>query len=228
MSTNGQSQIIKLPLQGPVVKPFSGHTPKSVVVFLHGLGADGHDLINLAPIMAQNLPNTLFIAPDAPDACDMAPTGKQWFSLQDRDYNAILAGALSAAPILNDFLDGILTSLRLTEDRLVLFGFSQGAMMATYIGLRRPLTCAGILSYSGWLIGGETLGIEMTAKPPIRLFHGDQDQVVTHDALQAAVNDLNAAGVEAIGESRPGLGHSIDETGLQMGLEFIQKILKQD
>ena len=227
MSANGTSPTINLPLQGPVVKPFSGNAPKSLVVLLHGLGADGNDLINLAPIMAQSLPDTLFVAPDAPQACDMAPMGKQWFSLQNRDYDSIHSGAMSAAPLFNDFLDGMLTSLRLTEDRMVLLGFSQGAMMATYVGLRRPLTCAGILSYSGWLIGGDALGIEMTAKPPVRLFHGDQDEVVTHDALQAGVNDLCAVGVDAIGESRPGLGHSIDEVGLKMGTEFIQKVLNQ-
>ena len=134
-------------LEGPRRGPASGSEASSLVVFLHGLGADGSDLIALADPLSQVLPDTAFVAPDAPFPCDMAPMGRQWFSLQRRDPEELLEGARKAAPYINAFLDGEIARLGLSEDRLALVGFSQGTMMSLYCALRRPNSCAGIVGF---------------------------------------------------------------------------------
>ena len=117
-------------LDGPRFGPASGGQPRSLVLLLHGVGADGNDLIGLAPYFAQALPDTAFVSPNAPYPCDMGPFGYQWFSLQDRSPPAILAGVQATAPILNAFIDAELKRHNLADDRLALLGFSQGTARA--------------------------------------------------------------------------------------------------
>ena len=212
-------------LDGPRVGPASGGDPDSLVVLLHGLGADGNDLIGLAPQLARSMPGALFVSPNAPFPCDMAPMGRQWFSLQDSSPSAILAGVRVAAPILEGFLDQQLADHGLAEDRLALLGFSQGTMMALHVGLRRPHALAGILGYSGALIGAELLAAEIKSKPPVLLIHGDADEVVPFQAMAAAQSALEANGVPVTTERRPGLGHGIDPQGLAQGLRFLTTAL---
>ena len=212
-------------LSGPSQKPASGAAPRQLVVLLHGLGADGSDLIGLAPYWAPLLPEAEFLSPDAPFPCDMAPFGRQWFSLQDRSPDTILAGVRAAAPILDGFLDEALARRGLDERRLALVGFSQGTMMSLYVGLRRALAPAGILGYSGALIGADSLKQEIRARPPVLLVHGDADDVVPPQALPLAVEGLKYAGVTVESLMRPGLGHGIDEEGLQEGGAFLRRVL---
>src|SRR5215469_8235861 len=150
-------------LEGPSRLPHRGGKPKSLVVLLHGLGADGNDLISLAPYWAPLLPETEFLSPNAPFPCDMAPYGYQWFSVQDRSFDAVMGGVRAAAPMLDAFIDDALKSRGLSEKELALVGFSQGTMMSLHVGLRRADVVAGILGYSGRLIGGETLKDEIRA-----------------------------------------------------------------
>lgn len=212
-------------LSGRVQEPASGRAPRQLVLLLHGLGADGSDLIGLAPYWAPLLPDAEFVAPDAPFPCDMAPFGRQWFSLQDRSPAAILAGVREAAPILDAFIDDALAARRLDERNLALVGFSQGTMMSLYVGLRRATAPAGILGFSGALIGAETLAQELRSRPPVLLVHGDADEVVPPQALPVAVSVLEAAGVPVESLSCPGLGHGIDEAGLQRGGAFLRAML---
>ncbi|HET7593957.1 MAG TPA: phospholipase, partial [Stellaceae bacterium] len=156
-------------LSGPVRKPASGGKPRQLVVLLHGVGADGNDLIGLAPYWAPALPNAEFVSPDAPFPCDMAPYGRQWFSLQDRSPAAILGGVRAAAPILDAFLDEALAARGLEPSQLALVGFSQGTMMSLYVGPRREKALAGIVGYSGALIGADTLAQETRSRPPVLL-----------------------------------------------------------
>jgi phospholipase/carboxylesterase len=213
-----------LDLDGPRYGAAAGEA-QQLVVLLHGLGADGHDLIALAPMFAQRLPQAAFVSPDAPFPCDMAPVGRQWFSFQDASPEAILGGVRLAAPVLNAFLDAELARHGLGDGQLVLAGFSQGTMMALYVALRRPAACACVLGYSGALIGAELLAGELKSRPPVLLLHGDADQVVPPGALPAAVAALEALGVPVTSELRPGLGHGIDERGLQLGTEFLVRHL---
>jgi phospholipase/carboxylesterase len=210
-------------LSGPIHKPASGGKPRQLVVLLHGVGADGNDLIGLAPYWAARLPDAEFVSPNGPFPCDMAPFGRQWFSLQDRSPAAILAGVRATAPILDAFLDAALAARGLDNRQLALVGFSQGTMMSLYVGLRRAQAPAGIVGYSGALVGADALPREIRSRPTVLLVHGDADEVVPVHALSGAANGLKAAGVPVEILTRPGLGHGIDEEGLSRGGEFLHQ-----
>jgi phospholipase/carboxylesterase len=212
-------------LTGPVQKPAKSGPPRHLVVLLHGLGADGNDLIGLAPYWTPLLPDAEFLSPNAPFPCDMAPYGRQWFSLQSHSPEALLAGARAAAPILDAYLDEVLAQRNLDESRLALVGFSQGTMMSLFVGLRRARPVAGILGYSGVLLGAEILPNEIRSRPPVLLVHGDADPIVPVSALPHGVAGLQAAGVTVEQLLRPGLGHSIDEEGLRRGSAFLKRVL---
>ncbi len=211
------------PLTGPALPPASGGAPKQVVVMLHGVGADGNDLIGLAPFFQQVLPDALFVSPDAPFSYDMAPMGRQWFSIQDFSPEARLKGAQGAAPLVDAFIDTLLTTHGLTEDALVLIGFSQGTMMALHVGLRRPRPAAALIGYSGMLLGPDLLADELVSRPPVLLVHGDADEVLPIPALNAAQEGLEAAHVSVEAHVRPGLGHCIDEECIRLGMKFIAR-----
>ncbi|MBI1777385.1 MAG: prolyl oligopeptidase family serine peptidase [Proteobacteria bacterium] len=206
-------------LTGPRLPPASGGKPKHLVILLHGLGSDGNDLIGLAPYWAPLLPDTAFVSPNAPFPCDMAPYGYQWFSFLDRSPNRIQAGVQAAAPILDGFIDQELGEAGLAENDLALVGFSQGAMMALYVALRRARPVAQVLGYSGRIIGAERLAEEIRSRPPVQLVHGEADEVVPFESLAHAAASLKAAGVPVETLARPRLGHSIDEAGLKRGGE---------
>ncbi|WP_142847797.1 alpha/beta hydrolase [Telmatospirillum sp. J64-1] len=208
-------------LSGPSVPPASGGKPKQLVIFLHGVGSDGNDLIALAPYFAQALPDAEFLSPNAPQPFDMAPFGFQWFSLQDRSPEAIGAGVRQTLPVLNAFIDAELEKRGLTDADLALVGFSQGTMMSLHAALRRPRACAVVVGYSGLLADPESLPGEIKSRPPVLLIHGEADDVVPFGLHPAAVEALERAGVPVLAMTRPGLGHSIDQEGLVAGIRFV-------
>lgn len=206
--------------------PKSGSKPTSMVILLHGLGANGADLIGLAQYWQNALPDTVFLSPDAPFPCDMAPVGFQWFSLQDWSPESMLEGARAVTPILNDFIDSMLAQYGLADDKLALAGFSQGTMMSLYAGPRRAKPIAGILGYSGALLDGDGLMATGINKVPVRLIHGDVDFVVPLQAYTMAKASLEAAGFQVSGNVTRGLAHGIDDDGIESGAEFLKSILK--
>ena len=212
-------------LDGPVFEPASGGPAKQLVVLCHGVGADGNDLIGLAPYWAPSLPDARFVSPHAPFPYDMAPFGRQWYSLQDRTPTMIEAGSRAAAPILDAWLDRQLAELGLDDSKLALVGFSQGTMMSLFVGLRRAKPCAGILGYSGRLVAPDSLASELRSRPPVMLVHGEADPVVPFESLEHARAALEAAGVPVEAHSRPGIGHSIDQWGLEAGARFLHRVL---
>lgn len=212
-------------LRGPERGPVSGGRARAAVVLLHGLGADGEDLIGLADSWAGALPECRFLSPHAPERCDMAPMGRQWFSIRDRSEAALRASVERAAPALDAFIDGALAADRLGDDRLVLVGFSQGTMIALHVALRRRRAPAGVLGYSGRLIGAARLADEAVARPPVMLIHGDADDMVPIAALHEAVAALGAAGVSAQWHVSSGVGHGIAPDGLAIGARFLRDCL---
>lgn len=205
--------------------PKSGKKPESMVILLHGLGSNGQDLIDLAQYWDQALPNTVFLSPDAPYPCDMAPYGFQWFSLQSRMPQAMLAGAKTATPVLEAYIKEMLVKYDLPASKLALVGFSQGTMMSLYVAPRMSEKIAGVLGYSGALIGAETLGDTNIHKIPVHLVHGDMDMVVPLAAYHMAKEALDSNGFEVSGGITRGLPHSVDAHGIQSGGEFLAKIL---
>jgi phospholipase/carboxylesterase len=212
-------------LDGPSLTPASGGAPKQIVVLLHGYGSNGADLISLAPMWRQALPDCLFVAPNAPERCPGAPGGYQWWGLQDLGRTALAAGALRAAPVLDAYLDGLLAEHGLAEDRMVLVGFSQGTMMALHVGIRRERALAGILGYSGMIAGPGITAEEVRSKPPILLVHGDADTVVPLSAYQHAYAELERRGFPLEGHVSRGLGHGVDPAGIALGAKFVQRVL---
>jgi phospholipase/carboxylesterase len=217
--------MMNLTLSGPSHPPHSGGKPRRLVILLHGLGADGNDLIGLAPYWAPLLPDTEFVAPNAPFPCDMAPFGYQWLSARDPSPEARLAGARAAAAILDDFIDEALESRGLSESDLALVGFSQGTMMSLFVGPRRERQLAGIVGYSGRLIGPQVLADEIRSRPAILLVHGTDDPMVSFASMAEAKTGLKALGVSVETVTCPGIGHAIDGDGLQAGGTFLHRVL---
>ena len=195
-----------------------------LVVLCHGVGADGQDLIGLAGPWAEALPDLAFMAPDAPEPCDMAPFGRQWFSLQDRTPAVLEAGARRAAPLLLATVDAELARLALPPGAVALMGFSQGAMMVLHAGLRRPVPPAAILAYSGALLDSPALDAEITGKPPVLLVHGEADEVVPFARGPAAEAALRRRGIVVTTSWRKGVGHWVDEGGLQAGVAMLREL----
>ena len=203
-------------LDGPRQEPTGDGPAKGLVLLLHGLGADGNDLLPLAPVLQQVLPDVAFVSPHAPQPCDMAPMGRQWFSLQDLSQESMLSGVLAAAPLLDAFIDAERERYDLPDDRVALLGFSQGAMMSLHVGLRRERRLGAILGFSGLLVAPERLQEDLRSRPPVLLVHGDSDEVVPFPAMAAAEQALRANRVPVQSEARPGLGHGIDEAGIRL------------
>jgi len=214
-------------LDGPRIEPRSG-TAKQLVVFLHGYGADGNDLIEIGRAWQGLLPDAAFVSPHAPRPCGQAPVGREWFPLTFREANERWVGVQAAAPGLNAFLDAELARRKLPPSALALVGFSQGTMMALHVGLRRKAAPAAIVGYSGMLVTPEDIdpdqfAAEIVSKPPVLLVHGDEDQLIPVQALMHAAQGLAALEVPAEWHISPGVGHGIDQEGLRHGGEFLAK-----
>lgn len=199
--------------------------PTSMVILLHGYGANGQDLLGLGEEWKAAFPNTVFIAPDAPHACEMSPFGFQWFSLGDWSPMSMAAGARNIAPWVNEFIDAQLKQYNVREENLVLCGFSQGTMLAIYIALRRAKKVAGLLGYSGALICTEEWNELNLQKPEICLIHGIADNVVPVAAYYHAAQMLDQYGFPFDGHVLHGLMHGINDYGLQLGRDFLKRVL---
>ena len=207
-----------------------------LVVFLHGYGADGNDLIEIGHQWRTLLPNAAFVSPHAPERCAASPMGRQWFPLSDapptdpEGAEERWNGVVEARGPIDAFLDSELERLGLDESRLALVGFSQGSMMAMHVGLRRRRAPAAIVGYSGMLVGDDKMS-EATARdargapPPILLVHGDQDPLIPVEAMFMAVGALAGADIPTQWHISFGVGHGIDGGGLHHGGQFLARAL---
>lgn len=205
--------------------PASGGPAKSVVVFVHGYGADGADLLGLADPLGPHLPDTAFYSPNAPEKCTGNPFGFQWFPipwLDGSSEEAARAGLLASAADLNAFLDDILAQEGLGAEALALVGFSQGTMLSLHVAPRRAAPVAGVVGFSGRLLMPEALEAETIARPPILLIHGDLDEVVPLESLGLAADALVSGGFETYSHISKGTGHGIAHDGLSLALSFLR------
>lgn len=214
-------------LTGPEKAPANGGTPDRLIVFLHGLGADGNDLIGLGAILSQVFPQAHFAAPDGPFACDMAPpgmdAGRQWFSMRELDRQKLEDGAEAVTASINAYIDALQLTHGLSSDRVAVIGFSQGTMLALHALPRRTEALAGLVGFSGMLLSPEALADKAVSKTPCLLLHGSDDEVVPPEMTEYAGQALQLAGFDVQAATLGGLGHSIDERGLQLAVEFLAR-----
>ncbi|MCW8306398.1 alpha/beta hydrolase [Acidiphilium sp. PA] len=209
-------------LDGPRWGPAAG-AAKQLIVLCHGVGADGNDLIDLAPYWAKAAPEAAFVSPHAPEPFAMAPHGRQWFDIGDRDPARLAAGVRRARVAVDAFLDAELSRLGLPPDAYALMGFSQGAMTVLFTGLRRAVPPRAILAFSGALIDPDSLAHDLTGRPPVLLVHGIEDQVVPVSRSRDAEAVLRANDVPVQALYVPRLAHGIEDSGLSAGALALQK-----
>ncbi len=207
----GLSTLIRQPEDGPAQR---------IIILLHGWGADGADLMDLSPAMAMEFSDAVFLAPDGPAPCSANPMGRQWFSL-DGDQAAIDAGPDQAFPSIKKLIEDICTETGLGLDAVSLIGFSQGGMMTMHTATRLPTAIHAAISFSGALLAPDKLADAVTAKPPVLLIHGEDDQVVPFQAMAIAEAVLSQVGIPVSVVGRAGLGHGIDGEGFAAAVKFI-------
>lgn len=217
------------PLDGVRLEALSGKT-NSLVILLHGYGANGNDLIDLGKQWAPHFVNTSFVAVNAPEPCAISPTGLQWFPLTHnpggmRSPEEYWQGVCHAEDVLQAFIDSELEKHGIDETSCVLVGFSQGTMMALHAGLRRKKSLAGIIAYSGVLAGSEKLDTSIKVKPPVLLVHGEVDPVIPVEALSLAKEALRTIDIDPEWHIVDGLGHGIEGLGFQLGHNFLKRVL---
>jgi phospholipase/carboxylesterase len=220
--TQGQDDLMAM-IDGPRVPPASGGPARQLVIFAHGYGSNGDDLIGLAGYLAQSLPHAAFASPNAPQALPGYPGGAyQWFGLANMDMGIIAKGVRAAAPILDAFIDAELEQYGVAASNCALVGFSQGTMMSLHVGMRRAQALGAVVGFSGLLAGAETLAAEIRSRPPILLAHGDRDDRVPIHALFETTHALGVVGAPAMWRITAGSGHTIPEEALELCGVFLR------
>lgn len=212
-------------LDGPRLAPLSGSSPNALVVLIHGYGSNGDDMIALAGMMQQFLPNAAFVAPNAPGLIPHMAAAHQWWPIDTFSMAERSAGADAATPVLDAFITAELETAGLANSRLLLVGFSQGAMMALHMGLRLPEVAAGIVGISGMLVAPERLDAEIRSRPPVLLIHGTEDEVVPFRSMDLAATYLEQAGVPTETHISAGEEHGIAPDGLEAAIAFARRVL---
>jgi len=208
-------------MSGPLRREALSGDPKWLVVFLHGLGSNGADLMTFADHWAKSMPDVAFSAPSAPTPCPGAPDGFQWIPMLPPGHPLLFPEVENAADELQPIIDQELAAVGLMPDRLALVGFSQGTLMTLHAGLRQAVAPAALLGYAGGLVGRDRLADEITCKPPVMLINGDADPMVPASAQAPALEALQEAGIVAAGQIMPGLDHSVNADALILGARFL-------
>ena len=190
-----------------------------LVLFLHGYGSSGADLMNFADFWEASMPNVAFVAPDGPTPAKEG--GFQWVGKRPGADPKLYDDAVAVQPIIDVFVDEELARLNLDASRLAIVGFSQGTLMTLHMGLRRKVAPAALLGYAGGLVGRERLAEEMTARPPVMLINGELDELAPVYGMHVAVKALSEAGVVVAGQAVPNLDHAVNADALIFGGRFL-------
>ena len=201
----------------------SGDKNKNAIIFLHGYGANSNDLIGIANVWIDSLPNTVFLSPNAPFECGFAENAYQWFELTSISPQSIGEGLEKAGPFLNEYIDHVSKTYKVNEKNIFFVGFSQGTMMGLYHLCKRKNQCAGLLGYSGLLFENENFNSEIKSRFPIKLYHGKKDELINYQNSVEASKKLKDMGFKIDFNLSEELGHGIDDEGIKMGLDFIKK-----
>ena len=206
-------------LTGHFNAPARGGAASSLIVVMHGWGADADDLADLAYPMSLRFPGAAFFVPNAPDPCSVNPAGRQWFDLADTADGPVGAGSIIETAVL-----AAAAELGIGMDAVALTGFSQGGMMSLHCGLRMSSRPRAVVSFSGALLRADEMPTPETS-PAVMLIHGTEDQVVPFQMMQAAAELLAKHGIDATCVARPGLGHGIDPDALTKAIDFLAEHL---
>ena len=201
----------------------SGDKNKNAIIFLHGYGANSNDLIGIANVWIDSLPNTIFLSPNAPFECGFAENAYQWFELTSISPQSIGEGLEKAGPFLDEYIDHVSKTYKVNEKNIFFVGFSQGTMMGLYHLCKRKNQCAGLLGYSGLLFENENFKSEIKSRFPIKLYHGKKDELINYQNSVEASKKLKDMGFKIDFNLSEELGHGIDDEGIKMGLDFIKK-----
>lgn len=213
-------------IKGPGLLPHSGRKAKSLIVFLHGYGSNGDDLISLAPYWSKTMPDTEFLAPNGPDVCESFSFGYQWFGLREFTPSYVRTGLDAARSVLRKYFLEILAQRSLTPKDLAIVGFSQGGMVALDMAFALK-DLRGAICYSGGFYPFPGMSLP-EPQPEVLLVHGDADTCVPYDAFLDAQRDLKTLGLHPQTLTCPGLGHSINEEGLKAGGMFLTQLFAQE
>ena len=204
---------------------------KSIVIFMHGYGADGADLLSIGNVLSDQFPETLFLAPDAPTRCQMSPFGFQWFPIPEMDGSSEDTAMIELdriSRITNQWIDSVVLKEKVSDSNVFLFGFSQGTMLSLYVGPQRKETIGGIIGFSGKVINFNNLKEKINSRPPVLLIHGDEDQVVRPSYLDEAFKDLSSLNFNVKKYMSAGVGHGISSDGLSQASNFLLKYIGEN
>jgi phospholipase/carboxylesterase len=194
---------------------------KGLVVLMHGLGSNARDLMPLADIWSESLPDVAFTSLDGTDAFDGGFGGRQWFSLRDVSEGNRAARVAAAYPALRRMLEAELAYWQVSFGRLALIGFSQGSIMAMHHVATSAEGAAGVVAYSGRLASA----IVAQNGTPLTLIHGEDDEVIPVRELEYAADAFSNAGYTVDAYALPGIGHTISADGVALGQEALERAL---
>ena len=212
-------------LKDTIILPNEETKINNAVIFLHGYGANGKDLIGIGDIWKQNLPNTVFLSPNAPFSCEGNYDAYQWFDLTSIAPEKIGEGLEKAGPYLHNYIENVKAKFSLGDEKIFFSTFSQGSMMAMYHLCKRKRNCGGLLAYSGLLFEDKNFDKNVVSKFPIRIYHGKNDEVIPYDNSIKAFKKFKSLGFDVEYFIQEDLEHGIDNFGIDFGLNFLKKTI---
>lgn len=219
--TKGSKNLLSF--SGPTTGAAKESSPQQLIILLHGENSSGENFIEFGKTLSSALPRAVFVAPNAPLPHGKEPGKRLWFEIVGKSADAILNGMEKITPSLNDFIDDQIEKYGVQDHNVALIGFSQGAMLALHVGLRRKKRLGAIVSCSGTLIGAKHLRQELASRPSVFFIHGKDDQTVPAERVLDSVAKLMELNVPAELRFCFGVGHAINKDGMIHGASFMCK-----